>query len=135
MWRLRRRDLHLWVTVILSALGLLGCGGTETRFVPEDQVARDSITAALDAWKSGAAPGPVTTLETPVELVDARRSAGRRLESYELLEEVAETPHRTFKVRMMLVGAKAPEELEYYVLGINPILVYRDKDYGQTAGM
>lgn len=120
---------------VLAAAALTGCGDPEARFVPANEVARNSVAAALDAWKSGAPPGPVTTLETPVNLVDARRSAGRKLESFDVLEEVANTPHRTFNVRMTLVGAKAPEETEYYVLGIDPILVYRAKDYGQPAGM
>jgi hypothetical protein len=120
--------------VCLSA----GCGGPEERYVPEPDQGRAALAAALEAWKSGAAPESVKAGDTPVTFVDARRQAGQKLEAYEILNEAvndsAGHKQRAFNVRVTLAEGE-PEESEYFIVGIDPIFVYRAEDYTQPEGM
>lgn len=114
---------------------LLGCGGDTTqRYVPAAASARSGLETALSTWKSGAAHGTITTSTPAIDVFDARWQSGKKLESYEILEEITGQEHPQFKVRLKL--ADAPEETTTYrVVGIDPLLVFRDADYQKTTGM
>lgn len=113
----------------------LGCGdGGMTRYVPTSSTARKTLETALETWKSGAEHGPITTSKPAINVFDARWQAGGKLESYEIIEEIKGLEHPQFKVRLQLAGQ--PEEtLTYRVIGIDPLLVFRDADYKKTTGM
>ena len=121
------------VTVSILSLGC-GGGGSMSRYVPTSTTARKAVETALETWKSGAAHGPITSSKPAIDVFDARWQAGGKLESYEILEEVKGEEHPQFKVRLQLAGQ--PEEtLNYRVIGIDPLLVFRDADYKKASGM
>lgn len=113
----------------------LGCGGSGTaRYVPTSSTARKALETALETWKSGAAHGPITSSKPTINVFDARWQAGGKLESYTIIEEVEGEEHPQFTVRLQLAGQ--PEEtLAYRVIGIDPLLVFRDVDYKKATGM
>jgi hypothetical protein len=113
----------------------LGCGsGGITRYVPTSTTAKKTLETALETWKSGAVHGPITSSKPAINVFDARWQAGEKLDSYEIIEEVKGSEHPQFKVRLQLKGQ--PEEMLFYrVIGIDPLLVFRDADYKKTIGM
>jgi len=113
----------------------LGCGGASTaRYIPASGSARAALQTALTTWQSGTAHGPITSSKPEINVFDARWQAGKKLESFEILEEVTgqEQPH--FQVRLKLEGQ--PEETAtYLVVGIDPLHVFRDADYKKATGL
>jgi hypothetical protein len=111
----------------------IGCGGKSIEsYKPKSDTARQAVTKALDAWKSGQAlatiPGPPA-----IDTFDARWRSGAKLEQYSIEEEIKGQEHPQFKVRMKLAG-KAEEAVEYIVVGIDPLLVFRKEDYQKATG-
>ena len=122
------------------SLGLLaGCGKTAESYVPASDDAQASVERALDAWKSGAAAGriePAASGQVPLQAVDSDWIAGKRLTSFEIVAELPrEQGPRRFTVRLTLEGAGAPLEATYYVVGQDPLWIFRDRDYLQTTTM
>lgn len=110
-----------------------GCGGgnTHAKYVPSPTAARDALQTALDTWKSGAGLNPIPTSTVVINVYDARWRDRIRLQSFEILEEVPNSEHPEFKVRMQLKDH--PEEtISYHVIGLDPLHVFRDEDYKQS---
>lgn len=122
---------HLLVSLVV--LMLLGCGGN-ARYVPAKTTAREALQTALSTWQSGTAHGPITSSKPVINVFDARWQAGKKLTSFEIVEEMTGKDHPHFKVRLQLDGQ--PEETAtYLVVGIDPLLVFRDADYERAEGM
>ncbi len=124
--------------VALAALVLLGgCGrgGKVEDFTPPPAGARKALEAALTHWQSGGQPGAVPGTSPAVEVTDGKWRAGQKLKAFEVTgdEPVEGAGPRFFKVR--LTPATGPVvETRYAVLGIDPLLVYRDEDYQKLSG-
>ncbi len=122
----------------VAALGVaLGCStsGKVEDFTPNEGNARKALVSALDHWKSGGQPGAVPNTTPPVEVTDSKWKSGQSLKSYEILgeEPPADPGPRMFKVR--LTPAKgSPIETKYAVVGIDPLLVFRDEDFQKLSG-
>jgi hypothetical protein len=115
---------------------LAGCGGQSTdRYIPQREKARRAIEAALAAWKSDAPRKTISSFETPIDLYDARWRDGRKLESFEVLEELPADPHPAYRVSLRFGGKDQDEQSTYLVMGIDPILVFRSEDYHRATGM
>jgi len=125
----------LVLKMVLALVFIAGCSGgnSPSRYEPPKQVARSAIDAALKTWKSGVPLGPIAG-KPEINMFDERWQAGKKLESYELLDEVAGSEHPQFKVRLKITGS-AEEENEFLAVGIDPLLVFRDKDYRKTSGV
>ncbi|HVW02956.1 MAG TPA: hypothetical protein VHB77_21530 [Planctomycetaceae bacterium] len=128
---------RLLTLVCLSLLAALfsGCGRSNSEFHPAIESAREALDTALESWRNGAPVGTITSTEPSIDLFDARRQLGERLSSFEVLEELPDEGPKQFLVRLKLEGAKGPEETKYIVLGKDPLLVFREEDYHQPAGM
>ncbi|MEI8021661.1 MAG: hypothetical protein WCH39_25855 [Schlesneria sp.] len=124
------------VTPLILILGLLtGCGGPpEKKYIPQADLARGALKAALEHWKSGAKHGPVGDFKVPVDVFDARWQNGKKLESYEILSEVPSDGPKIFLVKMKLDEDKAENEIKYFVVGKDPLLVFREQDYNKASG-
>ncbi len=123
------------LTLISLGVGFLGCRGNATdRFIPTNATARKAIETALSTWKEGAKHGPITSVTPNLNVFDARWQAGSRLEEFQILEEVTGKQHPQFKVKLKVQG-KPEETIEYLVVGIDPLLVFRDADYKRASGL
>jgi hypothetical protein len=126
---------RIWLGLLLAAIALGGCSGDRTaEYIPSSQEARTALDKALTAWQSGAPYGPITSSSPALNVFDARWQAGRKLAKFEILEELPETERPEFKVRLQLAG-KPEETLTYIIIGIDPLLIYRDADYKRPTGM
>ena len=122
----------LWSLALL--LFTAGCGGGRptSDYVPKGDQAKVALTLALDAWKSGGQPDPAGKLPSgqTVKAVDMDWSGGQKLSSYEIVREL---PAEESAPRKIVVKLSHPsgESLEatYFIVGIDPVQVFRDKDY------
>jgi hypothetical protein len=115
---------------------ITGCGGDSlaTSFPPDD-VARQALDAALKTWRDGGKPGPVAGTAPPVQVHDTPWALGDRLSSYEIIGEAKNPAERRFSVRLSLAKPDRVQEVEYYVLGRDPVMVFRDEDYVRNINM
>ncbi|MGI8978608.1 MAG: hypothetical protein ACR2FY_05250 [Pirellulaceae bacterium] len=136
--RNRKRRRHDFRTV--GGATLLLCvaflGGCKTRtaddYRPSEELCRQALTAALDAWKLGESPGRIEG--TPaIEIGDTLRRPGQKLESYEILGETAGDQGRQFAVRVMFTNPAAEEKIDFILIGIDPIWVFRQEEYDMVT--
>jgi hypothetical protein len=116
-------------------LAAAGCNSRSTsKYVPAQESARKALEQSLDAWQNGQPPGLISDAPQ-VQAVDSYWRAGQKLVSYEILEEEASEGPRVFSVRLNVQRARQPQTVRYYVVGRDPMLVYREDDYKAPAGM
>jgi hypothetical protein len=128
--------MRYWVLLLLSILAL-GCSKSHSDYKPSPTAARDALAAGLTAWSQGKPAGelPAAAAGQPrIHFADFQWSSGKRLQSFKLLEDTPTLKDSTqvFKVHLELAGEK-PQDAEYYVVGIDPLWVMRDRDYRQTS--
>lgn len=131
---INRRNM-LMTGSLLGILWIAGCGGnSRERYLPAATVARDALVKVLDAWKAGAPYESITISKPAINVFESRWRDGKKLESYQILEEDKHADQPQFKVRLQITGQ--PEETTtYLVIGIDPLNVFRDVDYKQTESM
>jgi hypothetical protein len=123
---MRKFDTMVWITCLPFVLG--GCGGQPKpvegyeRFIPEPAIARKTLAAMLDEWRDGRDP-------TTVNVVDKHRLPGQRLVRHEILGEVATDGARGFAVRLTLENPNEEPVVRYFVIGVDPIWVFRQEDF------
>lgn len=132
---------RLWsVGLAWLAAALAGCGGNSAEsYVPPSSSAQAALELALEAWKAGQPAEPVGKLPTgaTVRAIDMDWAAGRRLTAYEIVQELPQTAElgpRQFAVKLTLEGSPQPTLATYLVVGIDPLQVFRDKDYDLYFG-
>jgi hypothetical protein len=135
-----RKILAIHAALLAFCAGLAGCEGASRAHVPTGSTARESLDAALAAWKSGKTPEAVAALTPAVHAVDSHWQAGRSLASYEILQEEPGESERRFTVRLTEADPKAKakgteKEVTYVVIGRGPVYVYRDADYTRFLNM
>jgi hypothetical protein len=125
-----------FVLAALLLIPLAGCRSTSTdRYVPESERAREVLTAALDAWKSGKPVGHVDHAPS-IEVVDSRWRAGDKLSGYEISgEDTTPEGHRRFSVKLTMQQPAGTQEARFVVFGIDPLWVYREEDYKKLSGI
>ncbi|MFO0937179.1 MAG: hypothetical protein U0798_11770 [Gemmataceae bacterium] len=116
---------------------LAGCSakGKVTDFTPNETNARKALEAALNQWQNGGPAGPIQNTDPKVEVTDSKWKSGLALKSYEITGEEpwAKVGPRFFTVRLTMAKGN-PVETKYAVLGIDPLLIYRDEDYQKLTG-
>ena len=118
----------------LLPLVAAGCG-SDVSVTPSGEVARAALETALKAWKEGGKPGSLPGTDPKVEVHDTPWSRGDLLESYEILGDDAGAGEKRFTVRLSLSKPKETEEVQYHVLGLDPVMVFRDEDYQRNINM
>jgi hypothetical protein len=114
-----------------------GCANKSyDKYIPSEDKARQALEASLNAWRDGKKPGPVEGAPMSVQAVDSEWLNGKKLQSYEIVgEEPSEGP-RVFSVRLTLQRPSGQQAtVRYYVVGKDPLWVYREADYKAPAGM
>jgi hypothetical protein len=101
------------------------------RYVPDAAKAQEALDQVLSAWRNGEPAGPLQSDSSPttIQVADSTRRPGQRLIDYEVLGEVSGEGPRTFVVRLKLDNPVAQREVRYYLVGIDPLWVFRQEDY------
>ncbi len=120
---------------LFLALAMAGCGTGRSESLPPDQVARAALEAALKMWRDGGSPGPVPGSDPKIEVHDTPWRQGDRLSSYEILGENISASEMRFTVRLTLTKPDRVQEVQYYVLGRDPVMVFRGEDYLRNINM
>jgi hypothetical protein len=128
--------IYSFALAVLISLGFIaGCStASHDRYIPPTDRARSAVEAALSSWKAGEPLKTITTHTPPVDFFDARRQAGKKLESFHIVGEVTSQEHPAFKVDLRFAGEKEHEETTYIVIGIDPLLVFRAEDFKKASG-
>lgn len=124
--------LALLTSLLLSASG---CGDARSEALPSDESARTALDLALSSWRDGKKPGPIAGTTPPAEIHDSRWSLGDRLASFEILDEEKNGAEMKFNVRLTLAKPAGVQEVKYYVLGRDPVMIFRDEDYARNINM
>lgn len=127
-----------FVAIVLLIGGLLvGCdkGHKASDFTPDENKAKTTLESALNHWKNGGSTGTIADTSPSIEVIDTKWKAGQKIKGFEITAEepFSGTGARIFKVRLELTSGKS-EDTKYAVLGINPVLIYRDEDYQKLSG-
>ncbi|HET6879401.1 MAG TPA: hypothetical protein VFI31_04575 [Pirellulales bacterium] len=128
---------HLTSLLVLT-VSAFGCAkqADVKDYIPADEVARQALTTALDAWKAGKSPDQVEASKPAVSVQDKQWSGGAKLTAYEIVgPATGDDQHRRFTVKLTLAGAAAPQETTYVVFGKDPLWVMSGESYERMSGM
>jgi hypothetical protein len=116
---------------------ILGAGGCSNgnAALPSDELARKALESALKTWQGGGKPGKLSGTEPSVEVHDTPWAQGAKLKSFEILKEESTGAEKRFAVRLALAKPDTAQEVQYYVLGLGPVMVFRDEDYNRNINM
>ena len=137
MFTRRIRSIGLVVVLSLSAAACAGCADKSySKYVPSEDKARKALEATLSAWRDGKRPGPIEGAPVAVQAVDSRWQYGERIAAYEILNEEANEGPRVFAVRLTMQRPAGKQvTTRYFVVGKEPLWIYREDDYKAPAGM
>lgn len=120
---------------VLLLFAVSGCGNG-TAATASEEAARAALEGALKVWRDGGKPGELPGTKPQVLVHDTPWSQGERLKSFEILREEAGTAsEKRFAVRLTLAKPERTEEVQYHVLGVDPLMVFRDQDYLRNINM
>ena len=120
-----------WVFAVLVATGCSGCEPPPEPIpiVPDAVKGRQAIEALMETWREGHPTGIIEPTSPRVQVVDTHRKPGQRLAGFEILSDSADSRVRTFGVRLSLLEPEERPVVRFLVVGIDPILVFRQEDY------
>lgn len=114
---------------MLLPLLLSGCGGPRIHHV-NPEIARHTLTQALDQWKAGENPESLRKRQPEIVVQDFDWLRGAKLTDYELQGDgEARDANLAIKVKLTLVDANGKESTKVvaYLVGTSPVLtVFRD---------
>jgi hypothetical protein len=127
--RSRRMTGSLWVLVGLSLA--VGCAEGPPKSAPVNaNIARDTLTAAMDSWKFGETPASLQELTPSIVVQDLDWENGLKLVDYEVVDDSREVNANLYaKVKLTLEdpNGEKSEKTVTYVVGTSPVLtVFRD---------
>lgn len=119
--------------VLVFLTGIMGCGN-DTAPLPKADVARGSLEAGLTAWKEGRPASSLTDGKPAIDFVDYQWKAGKKLSAFTIgADETAEGTH-AIAVGLTIDG-QPEKQVQYMVLGLDPVHIFRDEDYARTLNM
>lgn len=133
------QGIRPWV-LLVAALTLVGCSDqpSQDAYIPPEDSAREALEVTLKGWQQGKPEGEVRSVGkgTKVQCLDQDWRAGKALSDFSILEAkpAAGSEPRQFKVQLRYQGEALPIEATYFVLGIDPLWVFREEDYRRTSG-
>jgi hypothetical protein len=123
--------LH-WSLIALVVFS--GCGGGSAP-IASTEVARKALETSLKAWKSGKPASSLTAEKPRIEAVDFEWKARKTLSDYKVGEVASGQGTQTFAATLTIKGEPAPRQVRYMVLGLDPVLVFRDEDFDRFMNM
>jgi hypothetical protein len=127
------RPIALLPSLIVLA-AFVGCGGGSAP-LPSTSASRQALQASLDAWKAGKPASTLTAQKPSIEAVDFEWKGGKVLTEYVLGEDSPGQGTQTFSATLTLKGEPAVKSVQYMVLGLDPIRIYRDEDFKRAMNM
>ena len=128
-----RRSLGHAALLAACMFALAGCGPSRERFTPAPQVAEESLTSALTAWREQRKTDEIEG-KPAIRVVDTTRKPGQTLERFEVLSESKITGEgRCYLVKLVFANPAAEIRVRYVVVGIDPVWVFRKEDYDRLA--
>lgn len=126
---------NCWLTLCVVLLCAIGCSKS-ANYTPASEQARKAVEIALTAWKDGKMIGNLEVDGLKVEPEDFEWRAKKKLQSFEILEEVAggDAITKQIQVKLTVAGAQ-PKTATYHVVGKGPLAVIRDKDFSSMSKM
>ncbi len=115
--------------MLSTALTVGGCGKKAPDYTPSVESAEAAVRRGLDAWKEGQPSGEVPGTNPTICITDIGRKPGQTLESYQILGEIHGSTGRTIAVTLSLANPSEEVKARYIVVGIDPLLVFRQEDY------
>lgn len=129
------RTLAALLVCLVCAAG--GCRSRSAEdFIPSELVAHAAVDAALTAWRDGRTEiEPLASADATVhvELVDNFRPQGRALSDFQILGETPAHNARAFVVQLRLTNPREVVKCRYFVVGIDPLWVFRQEDYDMLS--
>jgi len=123
-----------WITRIagpilwLGLFAVVGCSSpSPEKFVPAANRAEHTLAMVLDAWKSGSTVDNIDGIS--VRISDTKRRQGQVLKAFEIIGELPSDSGRRFQVKLTLDKPTAEQRVQYLVVGIDPLWVFRQEDY------
>lgn len=101
---------------------------TVQEYVPDEQTARTALDKAMKSWQRGEPPGRIDG-QPPIQVGDTHRRPGQKLAGYEIVGQLPSDEGRLFAVRVQLENPAAEEKINFLVVGIDPLWVWRQEDY------
>jgi hypothetical protein len=121
------------LAVVACTACLLGCrSSSNEQYTPSEQLSRNALVAALDQWKSGDAIAFIKG-DPSVQIVDSTRQREQRLLAYDIISDESLDVGRRYRVKVQLENPAAEQTLQFIVVGIDPLLVFRQEDYDMLA--
>jgi hypothetical protein len=134
-----RPTLRFTIAAPLALLALAaGCGpraGGKTEYTPTAQTARQALETALNAWQEGKTLAKLAADVPNAHVVDSAWSKGEKLGGFEIVGENLAEGSQQFDVRLTMKTPPGRKEVRYYVVGREPMWVYRDDDYKRVIDM
>ncbi len=125
----RSRFTASYLLLLAIVVSSSGCGPKNEDFIPPPNVAEQALVKVLDAWKAGLPAGEIPNTKPLVFGTDTSRKPEQKLESYQILGETPGSAGRTFMVHLHLSNPAEELKLQYIVVGIDPLWVFREEDY------
>ena len=132
-WKTNRPWMRLSAALLLLTGG--GCGARRSDSLPANEAARGALETALKAWCDGGKPGALPGTSPVIQVNDTPWAQGDHLTSFEILKEEPSAAELKYSVRLTLTKPDRVQDVEYYVLGREPIMVFRDEDYRRNINM
>jgi hypothetical protein len=134
-----RQTYSLAMMVTAGLLCTVGAGCSNKgydKYVPSQDKARQALEATLNAWRDGKKPGAVEGAPVGVQAVDSYWQQGEKITGYEILQEEPNEGPRVFSVQLTMQRPPGKQvNVRYFVVGKEPLWVYREDDYKAPAGM
>lgn len=97
--------------------------------VPDQARGRQAIEAMMATWREGHPTGILEPTSPRIQVVDTHRKPGQKLAGFEILSDSADSRVRTFSVRLALIEPEESPVIRFLVVGIDPVLIFRQEDY------
>jgi hypothetical protein len=133
---LSNRALNL--SCMLVCVLAVGCSSTTSEdYVPDENAGKRALEIALTAWQKGQPMERIESPDTPaVQPQETEWKNGRKLASFSIGEERPSTDGpKQFAVRLTFQNDSKPVDAVYFVVGKDPLWVFRDRDYQRATGM
>ena len=130
---IRQAERRIMWAALACCLWLNGCRAVSNeQFTPPEERAKNALVAVLEQWKSGAAPAPIEG-DPLVRISDTQRRDGQRLLNYSIVGAESLDVGRRFQVQLQLDNPAEQQTVQFIVVGIDPLWVFRREDYDVLA--